>query len=373
MRRWLMLTFSLLVVAATACKPIVAVPPGEATSSPQPLSQLLHVYFFDVGQGDSILLKGPDFAILIDAGRHDRSDVVPHLEQVGVEAIDLMIGTHPHADHIGQFPEVLARFPVTEVWLSGDLNTSRTFEDTIDAIAESGAGYHEPRAGEVYEIGSARIEVLNPEHLTGEANEGSVSVRILFGDVAFMFTGDAEEPSERAIIAHGFDLKSQILKLGHHGSDTSSSPAFLEAVQPEVAIWSAGIDNTYGHPKAEVIERLQQMGVTVYGTAIHSTIIVTTDGKSYEVVPANESAATMPMVAAEATPTPEPSVCASGQINLNTASAGALDEIAEVGPARAQDIIESRPYASVDDLLRVEGIGEGTLAAIKEQGLACVE
>lgn len=369
MRRWLFVAIAVLVFVAVACIAIRVTPiPEPATPSPLTASNNLQVYYLDVGQGDSILLKGPDFTILIDAGRHDRSDVVPHLEQIGIDSIDLLIGTHPHADHIGQFPEVLARYPVSEVWLSGDTNTTRTFEDAIDAIAASGAAYHEPRAGEVYQIGSARIEVLNPAELTGNANEGSVSTRILFGNIAFMFTGDAEEPTERAIIARGVDLKSHILKLGHHGSDTSSSPAFIEAVQPEVAIWSAGADNTYGHPSAEVIERLEQMGITVYGTAIHSTIIVTTDGDRYEVKTTNPPADLTPPAS-----TPVSSGCAVGQININTASADALQNITRVGPARAQDIIEARPFASVDDLLQVEGIGEATLAAIKEQGLACVE
>jgi competence protein ComEC len=101
-----------------------------------------------VGQGDSTLLAGPDFTILIDAGRHDRNDVVPHLEQIGISAIDLLVGTYPHADHIGQFPQVLQRFPVTEVWMSGDSHTSLTFERALDAILASGAAYHEPRAHE---------------------------------------------------------------------------------------------------------------------------------------------------------------------------------------------------------------------------------
>ena len=426
-------------------------PAGITPAAPFTTTRLLKAYFLDIGQGDSILLKGPDFTILIDAGRHDHNDVVPYLEEIGIESLDLLIGTHPHADHIGQFPQVLARYPVKEVWMSGDLNTTKTFEDAIDAVADSGAAYHEPRAGEVYQIGSARIEVLNPDQLTGDVNEGSVSVRILFGKIAFMFTGDAEEPTENAILARGDELKSQILKLGHHGSDTSSSPAFLEAVQPELAIWSAGIDNTYGHPKAEVIDRLKEMGVTLLGTAINSTIIVTTDGNRYGVESLRPGAVALPptptveptptsaiaisrnatlragpgtefdvveqldagtlvtplgrndignWIFAEApsgshgwiyrsllpkvvranlpvwaTPAPTPMSlgCKAGQVDINRASLTALQEITQVGPARAREIIQLRPFASVDDLLRVDGIGEGTLALIKAQDLACVE
>jgi competence ComEA-like helix-hairpin-helix protein len=418
-----------------------------------PLSgaNLLVVYYFDVDQGDSILLQGPDFTILVDAGRHDRNDVVPQLERANVESIDLLIGTHPHADHIGQFPQVLARYPVSEVWMSGDLNTTRTFENAIDAVAESGAAYHEPRAGEIYEIGSARVEVLNPTILTGDVNEGSVVVRIVFGNVAFLFTGDAEEPAERVMLASGLNLQAQILKLGHHASDTSSSPAFIEAIRPEVAIWSAGIDNTYGHPNPGVLARLRQMGIRVLGTAVNSTIVVRTDGNAYEVeatipdatalpptptpAPTDHPTATVnrnanlragpgshfdvvdqldkgtpvtplgrneigdwiyvrtirgqrgwiyrPLIAnmdrnslpLVATPTPTPEVigCAAGQININAAPANELEQITQIGPSRAQQIIALRPFESVNDLARVSGIGEGTLEVIEAQGLACAE
>lgn len=183
--------------AATAAVfvPLVVIPQGE-----------LIAHYFDVGQGDATLLAGPDFTILIDAGRHDRSDVVPHLVAAGMQTIDLLVGTHPHADHIGQFPAVLGQFPVTEVWMSGDTHATLTFERAIDAILASGAAYHEPRAGEVYQIGSARVEVVNPESLTGNLHQGSVSLRIIFGEVAFLFTGDAEAPTEVAMIARGHPL-----------------------------------------------------------------------------------------------------------------------------------------------------------------------
>jgi competence protein ComEC len=254
--------------------PLVVTPQGE-----------LIAHYFDVGQGDATLLAGPDFTILIDAGRHDRSDVVPHLVTAGVQAIDLLVGTHPHADHIGQFPAVLGKFPVTEVWMSGNTHTTLTFERAIDAILASGAAYHEPRAGEVYQIGSARVEVVNPESLTGNLHQGSVSLRIIFGEVAFLFTGDAEAPTETAMIARGHPLHAQILQLGHHGSGTSSTLAFLQAVNPEVAIYSAGRNNSYGHPHDEVIDRLQSLGIAIYGTDVNGTIRVISDGATYRVEP----------------------------------------------------------------------------------------
>ena len=243
----------------------------------------LTAYFFDVGQGDATLLAGPDCTIVIDAGRHDRKDVVPLLESAGVQSIDLLIATHPHADHIGQFAQILETFPVREVWMSGEPQPSRTFERTLDAVLSSGAAYHEPRAGESYRIGSARVEVLNPVKLIGDLHASSVCVRISFGQVAFVFTGDAETPTEREMIQRGQVLSAQILQLGHHGSRTSSAPEFLYAVQPQVAIYSAGEGNSYGHPHEEVLQRLTQMGITVLGTDRHGTIRVTTDGSGYQI------------------------------------------------------------------------------------------
>lgn len=241
------------------------------------------VYFFDVGQADATLFMGPGFTVLIDAGDYRRNDVVPHLASVGVIEIDLLIGTHPHADHIGQFPQVLESFPVGEVWLSGDTHTTRTFERAIDAILASDAAYHEPRAGEVFEFGTLTIEVLNPYHLTGDFHEGSISVRMTYGEVSFVFTGDAETHTEQAMIGRDYSLEAQVLQLGHHGSRTSSSLAFLQAVSPEIAIYSAGKDNTYGHPHDEVVQRLATMDIPLYGTDVHGTVTIVTDGVTYSV------------------------------------------------------------------------------------------
>jgi len=352
------------VVLALALSLTVGAAPMKAAGSPGGLE----IHFINVGQGDSTLLLGPDFTILIDAGRHDRDDVVPYLKSVGVERIDLLVGTHPHSDHIGQFPNVLAAFPVVDVWLSGDVHTTRIFEATLDAILASDAGYHEPRAGEVYTLGSARIEVVHPQEVTGDLNNGSIAMRVTYGDVSILFTGDAEIPSELEMIRRGHDLSAHILHIGHHGSRTATSRELLEAVQPEVAIYSAGLGNEYGHPHAEVIERLVQYGVTIYGTDVHGTIKVTTDGSGYivSVERTPEGPTHLDRIASQGG-------CAPGQININTASQAELTRIVHIGEARAAELISRRPYRSLDDLLRIPGIGQGRLGDIKKQGLACVD
>ncbi len=240
-------------------------------------------HFIDVGQADATLLEGPDFAILIDAGHWQRDDVIPYLESVPVEEIDLLVGTHPHADHIGQFPQVLGAVEVEEVWMPGYEHDSQTYENTMEAIDASGATYTEPRTGDTREIGDATLTVLNPPGDDGDIHETSISVRIDRGDVSFMFTGDAEEQTERWMVESGLDLDVDIYQVGHHGSYTSSTQAFLDAMTPAVAIYSAGEDNQYDHPHDVVIDRLHESGIQIYGTDLHGTVTVTTGGESYTV------------------------------------------------------------------------------------------
>ncbi len=307
---------------------------GEAsalTPRPQPMpvtvpvpepTGTLEVHYIDVGTADATLLKGPDFTILIDAGLPGRNEVVPYLESAGVESLDLLIATHPHDDHIGQIPDVLQEFPVSEVWMSGGItaaqsfertfrtllrlietdwgvDTSRAFRRTVEAIEASGATYREPRAGDASTVGSASIEVVHPKALTGDLNDDSLSVRITFGEIVFLFTGDAGIDAEHRMIARGHELPAHILQLGHHGSGAASSQEFLEQVRPEVAIYSSGKGGWLGNffrglfsaakPNPEVLDRLAAMDVSVYGTRVHGTIMVITDGVTYEVIPERET------------------------------------------------------------------------------------
>lgn len=342
-------------------------------SVPTP-SGTLSVYFFDVGQADTTLLSGPDFTILIDAGDFRRNDVVSYLQSVGVNSIDLLVGTHPHADHIGQFPQVLSAFNIDEVWMSGDEHTTQIFERALDAILASDAKYHEPRAGEVFDFGSLRIEVLNPSSLTGNFHEGSVSIRAVYGDVAFLFTGDAGAQTESQMIQRGHNLNAQILQLGHHGSRTSSSLGFLRAVNPEIAIYSAGQNSQYGHPHQETVDRVLSENINLYGTAMHGTIVINTDGNTYS-VETEHAGEKIGALSIEPKSTPISSLdngCDVGQIDINVASFEKLQQIIHIGPARAQDLISLRPFRSVDSMTRISGIGPSRLNDIKNQNIACV-
>ncbi|RNF39256.1 MBL fold metallo-hydrolase [Planococcus salinus] len=316
----------------------------------------LEVHFIDVGQADATLVKSDDFTVLIDTGNWNSSAAVDYLHGQDITEIDILIGTHPDADHIGQMDRIMEQFEVGEVWMSGNTSTSDVFIRTLEAIDSSGADYYEPRAGEIFDIGDIQIDVLYPEEITGKANEESISLKLTYGEVDFVFTGDAGVKEEQEMVNAGFDLDAEILQLGHHGSNTSTSSEFLQAVSPEVAIYSAGAENSYGHPHAEVIAAAENAGAVVYGTDVNGTVIVETDGERYSVSAEREGV-----------PVEGVNRC----IDLNVASSAELQEIEGIGPAYAEDIISGRPFETIDDLEEIKGIGQGTIDRIKAQGLVC--
>lgn len=238
------------------------------------------VTIFDVGQGDSALVQSDDMTILIDTGRHDSDVIFDHLSFEEIDQIDLLILTHPHADHIGNADEIVRMYNPHTVWIDGNETTSQVFERLVDSLLESDAKVIEPMAGESYEQGEFLIDVLNPsEELTGDLNNDSVSIKLTYGEVSFLFTGDAEEPGEQLMVDSGVDLKSEVLIMGHHGSNTSSNDFFLDEVQPDIAIYSAGENNSYGHPGEYALTRVENVGADVLGTIENGTITIRTDGQ----------------------------------------------------------------------------------------------
>ncbi|SES93379.1 Metal-dependent hydrolase, beta-lactamase superfamily II [Oceanobacillus limi] len=345
----------------------------------------LNVHYIDVGQADATLLQFEDFHILYDTGDWRGNEVVNYLTSQNVSTIDLVIVSHPDADHVGQLENVVRAFDVGEVWMSGNESSSKTFRSAVEAVLNSDADYHEPQMGETFEMGNMDIEVVYPETISGQTNEESLSVRFTYGDVSFLFTGDADTDAEKYMVNAGVNLDADILQLGHHGSNTSSDPTFIETVSPSVAIYSAGIDNSYGHPHAEVISLFQGKGIDLYGTDVHGTIIVETDGKDYHVKtnkngtirPGNSTASDNSDTAtdngADAKSDSSSTENKSGCVDINNASIDELQRIKHIGPARAEELIERRPFQSVNDLNSINGIGPARITDIKEEGIACVQ
>lgn len=350
--------------------------------------QPLKAHFIDVGQADATLIQFSDkddsYNILVDSGDWNRNDTINYLKQLDIGKIDLMVGTHPHADHIGQMDEIIEQFSVDEVWMSGDSATSQVFERVLKAIDEHNVGYHEPRAGEQYEMGPLTIDVVHPASVNGNLNNGSIALKLTYGKVSFLLTGDAEKEAEAAMVSRGANLQSQILKAGHHGSDTSSTQSFIDAVKPEVAVISVGASNSYGHPSATVIERFKKANTKLYATKDNGTIIVETDGQNYDVTTKEDGNVTPASTSSGSKKSGSTTKKSSSKkkekraanencIDINSASIDDIQKIIHFGPARAEELIEKRPFSSVDDLNRINSIGPARIADIIDQDLACVK
>ncbi|WP_411814709.1 MBL fold metallo-hydrolase [Paenilisteria weihenstephanensis] len=331
--------------------------------------------FFDVGQGDSTLIQADDgTTILIDTGRHDDNRILTDLEKANIKKIDLLLLTHPHSDHIGNADKVIKQYKPKEIWMDGLVFNSAIYERVIDAALASDAKYKEPRRGEKATFGPFGIQVLSPDKLSDNANNDSIAIRLTYKDIAAIFTGDAEKMREREMVDSGLNLNAQILDLGHHGSSTSNQPYFLDAVKPEVAVYSAELGNSYGHPHREVIQWLKDRNITTYGTDVEGTVTIETDGKQLHVETAKSGTPKAGNSEGKQTSEePGNAVPQPDTININTASAEELQYLASIGPVLADKIIAERPYKTIEELKKINGIGDGIVRQIKEQGIATVK
>lgn len=334
--------------------------------------------FFDVGQGDSTLIQSEDgTTILIDTGRQDDDRILTLLKEAKVEKIDLLLLTHPHADHIGNADKVIATYKPKEIWMDGLPFSSSIYEKVIDAALASNATYKEPRRGDKASFGPFDLTVLSPDNLENDANNDSIAVKISYKDISAIFTGDAEKGREKEMVESGADMEADILDLGHHGSSTSNQPFFLDKINPQVAVYSAELANSYGHPHVEVLEWLKDRNIKTFGTDVNGTITIETDGEKIHVQTEkdgtpkpgssyNKENSTQKTEDATSEELPE-------TININKASSEELELLPLIGPALAEKIIAERPYQSIDDLKKINGIGDGIVRQIKEQGIAATK
>lgn len=244
-------------------------------------SGLLAVSYIDVGQADSILITTPDNKVmLIDAGNAADSDTVAnYLKSRGISKIDVLIGTHPHEDHVGGMTTVVNNFDIEKIYMPKVTTTTQAFENLITAISDKGLSVTEPVPGTTFSLGDAQFTILAPNNSSYEdLNNYSVVLRMTYGSNSFLFTGDAEGLSENEMLAGGYTLSADVLKVGHHGSNSSTSTAFLNAVNPKYAVISVGKGNDYGHPAQTTIDKLNSKGIKVFRTDLSGTIIASSDG-----------------------------------------------------------------------------------------------
>ncbi len=258
------------------------------TPSPIPF---LHVYFINVGQGDSIFIQTFDGdTILIDGGKENQK-ALDFLLGLGVTQIDIVIATHPHPDHVGGLTEVLQRIPVSKIYMNGQSEATPEYERFMAAVTTTGVECQQIGRGDVITIGDLVFTVLSPLVIDpAQINNNSLVLRMIYRNTSFLFTADIDDGAEYQILGSGATIGSDIIKLGHHGGSGSSSTEFLNAVDPTMAIYSTGYENTGVFPDLNVLERLRDMGVVVYGTDVNGTILITTDGEEYLVTASKQAA-----------------------------------------------------------------------------------
>lgn len=249
----------------------------------------MFVDFVDVGQGDCALIRTADAVILIDAGEAGTADtVVGYLKEKGIKNIDCCIATHPHSDHIGALYRIFEEFSVDTVLLPDIpdelIPTTSTYEKFLDGL-ENVKNIIPAGAGDNFDFGSLNLDILGPVKEYDDLNQMSLVSKVSFGNTSVMLTGDIETPAETDMLKkRNVDYSADILKVGHHGSKTSTSEKWLKAVHPQFAVVSCGLDNDYGHPHKNIINRLEDFGVEYYRTDLEGHILFKSDGNEITLI-----------------------------------------------------------------------------------------
>ena len=241
----------------------------------------LTVTWLDVGQGDAAVIQCSGQSMLIDGGKPEKSSYIyAWLQQHGLSYLDVIVATHVDADHIGGLSGALNYASVGTAYCPETTGTTETFQSFVKYLAQRGKQITVPTAGETFALGGAQIQILGPLHRAEDSNDNSIVLKVSFGATSFLFTGDAERAEEQDLLNSGVNLQSTVLKVGHHGSDTSTSYPFLRAVAPQYAVISVGAGNSYGHPTEAVLSRLRDAGVTTFRTDMQGEITAVSDGQT---------------------------------------------------------------------------------------------
>ena len=286
-----------LALGLAACDGASVLPGGSADVSlicgimiPNPASSEVQtadsfrMHFLDVGQALSVLVECDGQYMLYDGGNvDDGSMVVSYLQKQGVEELQYVFCSHAHEDHVGGLAAALAFFPANHVYSPVTEASTKCFQDFVKYTQQQGLQVEVPTVGTVWQLGGATVTMLGPVAQYSETNDTSIVLRVDYGATSFLLTGDMESDAERDLVNSGANLKADVLQVGHHGSSTSTSYLFLNAVLPEMGVISCGVNNKYGHPHEETLSILRDAGVDVYRTDLLGTVVIGSDGQNYTI------------------------------------------------------------------------------------------
>lgn len=237
----------------------------------------LNVYFIDVGQADSILLENKGHYMLIDAGNNeDGPKLVKYFREFGIKEFDYVVGTHAHEDHIGGMDDIIKNFKIDNFYMPDAVTTTKTFEDVLDALEEKNIIFQTPKVNQEFNFQDTKLTTLSITQDEKNLNDTSIVLKAKHGTNTFLFMGDASTKIEKNLLNE--NIKSDVLKVGHHGSRYSTSLSFLKKVSPEYAVISVGENNTYKHPHEEILKRLEEQNIKIYRTDKQGTIIAKSNG-----------------------------------------------------------------------------------------------
>jgi competence protein ComEC len=251
-------------------------------------SEKLLVHYIDVGQGDSILIQTKKKNFLIDAGPKENEDkLLSYLKKININRIDYVVATHPHEDHIGGMTNIIKTFDIGKFYAPKVTNTTKTFQNMLLALKNKNMNINvlKPGMGEDIDLGeNTKVEVFSPNSSKyDDLNNYSPIIKVTYGKNSFLFTGDAEKLEENEVLQKKYDIKADVLKVGHHGSSSSTAKDFLSKVSPSIAVISCGKGNDYGHPHKETLKTLEDAKVKVYRTDLSGTIVISSDGNNITV------------------------------------------------------------------------------------------
>ena len=258
----------------------------EVVSNPNNLI----IHYVDVGQGDCILIGQNNEYVLIDAGNNEDGELlVDYFKQLEIEKFKYVIGTHAHEDHIGGIDNIINNFELEHFYMPDVITTTKTFEDVLDALLAKKKAFETPNIGDTFKLNDASFEVLYLDKDKSDLNNTSIVLKLTYKNTTYLFMGDATSKVEKILLDNEADLKSDVLKVGHHGSQYSSTAAFLKQVSPSYAVIQVGENNDYDHPKEITLNKLEKLKTLTYRTDKHGTIILTSDGEniSFETIKTN--------------------------------------------------------------------------------------